>query len=107
MDRFTFSRSVVDGTLIHTFSWLFATVALKRFKAITWWLVPKPAPSQPPAHWAVAFSGRCWQSTGPDGMASVCPVVRLFCRSRRAGHVFLTATMFIGLASSFYGRAGP
>ena len=34
-----FLQSVVGGTLIHTFSWLFATVALKRFKAITWWLV--------------------------------------------------------------------
>ncbi|MBA2486405.1 MAG: patatin-like phospholipase family protein [Nitrospira sp.] len=38
MGQFTLHQAVLGGALIHTGSWLFATVALKRFKVFSWWL---------------------------------------------------------------------
>ena len=102
MDQFTFYQSVVGGTLIHTFSWLFATVALKRFKAITWWLVLETV--------AVAATGALgggflWTvlAKTPDQMA-VAQYAEWFASFAVPGVLamfLLTATMFIGLASRF------
>ena len=102
MGQFTFSQSVVGAALIHTGSWLFATVALRRFKAITWWLAIETG--------AVAATGALgggflWTvlAKTPDGMA-VAEYAEWFASFAVPGVLamfLLTATMFIGLASRF------
>lgn len=102
MSQFPLYQSVVGGALIHTGSWLFATVALNRFKAITWWLVAETG--------AVAATGALgggflWTvlAKTPDGMA-VAQYAEWFASFAVPGVLamfLLTATMFIGLASRF------
>jgi hypothetical protein len=102
MNQFTLYQSMVGGALIHTFSWLFATVALKRFTAMSWWLVLETG--------AVAVTGALgggflWAvlAKTPDRMA-VAQYAEWFASFAVPGVLamfLLTATMFIGLASRF------
>ncbi|MBS0169183.1 MAG: patatin-like phospholipase family protein [Nitrospira sp.] len=39
LEHFTTQQAIVGGAVIHTGSWLFSAVVLKRFKALTRWLV--------------------------------------------------------------------
>ena len=102
MDQFTLYHSIVSGTLVHTFSWLFATVALKRFKTITWWLVFEIGAV---AATGVLGGGFLWTvlAKTPDQMA-VAQYAEWFASFAVPGVLamfLLTATMFIGLASRF------
>lgn len=102
IDQFTLHQAVLGGALIHTGSWLFATVALKRFKTFSWWLLSEIV--------AVVGTGALggwflWTvlAKTPDQMA-VADYAEWFTCFAVPGVLamfLLTATMFIGLASRF------
>lgn len=102
IDQFTLHQAVLSGALIHTGSWLFATVILKRFKALSWWLAAEAI--------AVVTTGALggwilWNTLAktPDQMtvAQYAEWFTCFAVPGVLAMFLLTATMFIGLASRF------
>lgn len=101
-EQFTMGHAVIGGALVHTGSWLFSAVALKRFKTFTRWLVGETL--------AVAATGAL------GGMLLRTAVIKTSDQFSVAVHAewfatlavpgvlmifLLTATIFIGLASRF------
>ena len=101
-DHFTLSHAVLGGALIHTGSWLFSAVALKRFKPFTRWLFWETL--------AVAATGALggWLLRAAiiktADQLSVAAHTEWFATLAVPGVLtifLLTATIFIGLASRF------
>ncbi|MCW5793099.1 MAG: patatin-like phospholipase family protein [Nitrospira sp.] len=101
-DQFTWAHAVFGGALIHTVSWLFSAVALKRFRAFTRWLVLETL--------AVAFTGALggWllrasfiKTCGQWNVASHAEWFATLAVPGVLTIFLLTATIFIGLASRF------
>ena len=101
-DAFTLAHAVLGGAIIHTTSWLFSAVALRRFQAFTPWLFWESL--------AVAGTGalggwflRSALAKLPDDLP-VAQFAELFATFAVPGALaifLLTATIFIGLASRF------
>ncbi len=102
VEQFTLRHAVLGGALIHTGSWLFSAVALKRFHAISRWLIWETL--------AVAATGalggwflRTVLLKIPDQLI-VAHCAEWFATFAVPGVLtvfLLTATVFIGLASRF------
>jgi GNAT superfamily N-acetyltransferase len=101
-DQFTLVQAVIGGALIHTGSWLFSAVALKRFKTFTRWLFGETL--------AVAATGALggWLLRAAviktSDQLSVASHTEWFATLAVPGVLtifLLTATIFIGLASRF------
>ena len=101
-DQFTVSQASLGGALIHTGSWLFSAVALKRFKTFSRWLFWETL--------AVAATGALggWllraSLINTFGLASMASHTEWFATLAVPGVLtifLLTATIFIGLASRF------
>jgi len=101
-DAFTLSHAILGGAIIHTTSWLFSAVALKRFQAFTRWLVWETL--------AVAATGAL------GGWLLRAALIKTADHTSLTAHAewfatlavptvlaifLLTATIFIGLASRF------
>lgn len=102
LEEFTLRHAVLGGALLHTGSWLFATVALKRFNAFSRWLVAETL--------AVAATGALggWflhsvLMKTPDQfiVAQFAEWFATFAVPGVLAMFLLTATVFIGLASRF------
>ncbi len=102
LDQFTITQAVLGGALLHTGSWLFSAVALKRFKAFSRWLFWETV-----AVAATGALGGWFIHNGLDALPRE-PVVAQFAEWYASFAVpgvltlfLLTATVFIGLASRF------
>jgi GNAT superfamily N-acetyltransferase len=102
MNQFTLHHAVLGGALVHTGSWLFAAVALKRFKAFSWWLVAETFVVFATGALGGWFLWNVLAKT-PDRIivADFAEWFACFAVPGVLAMFLLTATVFIGLASRF------
>ncbi|WHZ17598.1 MAG: hypothetical protein OJF52_004450 [Nitrospira sp.] len=102
LEQFTLRHAVLGGALLHTGSWLFSTVALKRFKPFSWWLVWETCTVAATGALGGWFLWSVLVKT-PDRImvANFAEWFACFAVPGVLVMFLLTATVFIGLASRF------
>lgn len=102
LDHFTLYQAVIGGALVHTVSWLFSAVALRRFNTVTRWLVGETfAVAATGALGGFFLHGALATLPDKDIVASFPEWFACFALPAVLAIFLFTATIFIGLASRF------